>query len=145
MLDDINRFQAALCVCRPHASQHGSLALMRTFPKGCCKVASMLLSRFLVDIGSVNPSRLWIICNGEDDKGRTHAWVETESHLIDITGNQFDDALPLLSEDRSLWYCRFRSSTRWPYPAMMQMNDAYQKEFDYFYQVVRTVAEGRNK
>jgi hypothetical protein len=61
------------------------------FPSGCCGDASQTLATFLY-------FELEIICNyihgergGNNREISSHAWLETEGIVIDITGDQFND------------------------------------------------------
>lgn len=60
------------------------------FPEGCCRDASQILATYLY-------SELGIICNlilgtngGMDNEIFSHAWLEFEGMVIDITADQFN-------------------------------------------------------
>src|SRR4051812_39929415 len=64
--------------------------LLPRFPKGWCTLASMLLGEFLCESGlgdfQTRSGRRQV-----GDFDRTHAWLEQDGLLVDITADQFDD------------------------------------------------------
>ncbi len=58
-----------------------------TFPKGCCGDTSDLLAQWLWDNGY--ESRYY--CGRRAPDQRTHAWLEVDDLVVDITGDQFSD------------------------------------------------------
>ena len=67
-----------------------------SFPKGACGNASSFLGYWL---GLENLEYV----SGERDGGISHAWLEINGYIIDITGDQFDaEYLPVyVSKDRT--------------------------------------------
>lgn len=61
-------------------------SIFREFPNGCCADASLILAKFLEQKG-------FGICKYvRGQKGiPTHAWLENEGFIIDITADQFDE------------------------------------------------------
>ena len=59
---------------------------MKNFPHGCCGDASMLLGAYLEDHGIKS---LIYVCGMRS--GRSHAWLESDSLIIDITADQFEE------------------------------------------------------
>jgi hypothetical protein len=100
------------------------------FPKGACGDASELLGQYLTDIGLGQ----WSYRRGNDES-RTHAWIERDDVIVDITGDQFDDVSEpvTVTTDHSWHDRRFPSSpgTRiaglsyWDGPALEGMERDY--------------------
>ena len=65
---------------------------LEDFPSGCCFLASVLLAGFLSNykiytkISIANSPN-----NRKYDQRQTHAWLEYENLIIDITADQFDE------------------------------------------------------
>ena len=81
---------------------HPTLA---AFPKGSCGDASLLLGEFLYSHGEGD--WIYVAANRSGD-GHTHAWIEKDGLLVDITADQFDDGQPpvLVTRDKS-WHKQF--------------------------------------
>lgn len=75
------RFRRAIEATRPHPTSFGS------FPTGACGAVCELLGDYLRDSGLGD----WLYVMGlrATDNGGTHAWLERDGILIDITGDQF--------------------------------------------------------
>jgi hypothetical protein len=75
------------------------------FPKGSCGDTCELLGQFLADSGLGD----WQYCSGQrDEPFHTHAWLEQDGLILDITADQFPDVDEpvLLTQDPS-WHARF--------------------------------------
>lgn len=93
------RFRAAL--------ERGGLQLvsLADFPRGSCGDTCELLGQFLMDSGFGE----WLYCSGQrDEPFYTHAWLEREGWILDITADQFDEVHEpvLLTQDHS-WHARY--------------------------------------
>lgn len=100
LLKDVQRFRQALDAC------HGDLdpTVFGRFPRGCCGTVSELLAAFLKDQGHGNWTYVCGIRRGDSDQNVTHAWLEQEGCIIDVTRDQFGKPEPeFLTADRS-WY-----------------------------------------
>lgn len=65
--------------------------LFTDFPKGCCRDTSLLVNLFLIEGGYSNAT----YCYKEiDDYIPSHAWLEYDGYIIDITADQFELGLP---------------------------------------------------
>lgn len=63
---------------------------MSNFPKGCCGVASMLLSQYFIDNGIQSWYQNGNYHTSVEGIIQSHAWVVLENGIIaDITGDQF--------------------------------------------------------
>ncbi|WP_051337302.1 hypothetical protein [Leisingera daeponensis] len=97
---DVQNFREALDAC------HSDLdpTVFGHFPSGCCGTVSELLAAFLEEQGHGS----WpYVCGTrlmEDGQNATHAWLERDGCIIDITRDQFDKRQPgLVTADRS-WH-----------------------------------------
>lgn len=82
-------------------------SFFENFPKGCCGDASNLLSKYLSKHG-IETEYVWGL-KGE----QSHAWLEYDVYLIDITADQFSDITQkvIFTTDKS-WYNKFRIKDR---------------------------------
>jgi hypothetical protein len=100
--DAAARFRTAL--------EQGSLRLrsLADFPNGSCGDASELLGQYLSDSGL----GMWSYRRGtQSDPLLTHAWVERDALIADITADQFPDmSEPVLVTTDRIWHdARFPS------------------------------------
>lgn len=73
------------------------------FPRGSCGDATLLLAKYLKDNGQVG---FVYVCGIRD--GHSHAWLEREGLIVDITGDQFpDNNDPVCVSRRSAWHAGF--------------------------------------
>ncbi|MDP8973182.1 MAG: hypothetical protein M3N45_08390, partial [Actinomycetota bacterium] len=66
---------------------------LKTFPRVCCKPASLVLGKYLVDEFDCQPIE-FVSAQGWDHNGglyRSHFWLEHESLIIDITADQYPE------------------------------------------------------
>jgi hypothetical protein len=78
--------KAILLVPRSELPWNSSMAISQ-FPKGCCGDTSQTLATYLY-------SELNLVCNyvlGSNNDLGTHAWLEHNGIVIDITADQFND------------------------------------------------------
>lgn len=93
-------------------SHGGGLLALQNFPVGACGDASILLGQFFADRGLGE----WFYVNGERTAAsgkQTHAWIERDGLVVDITANQFieiDD--PVLVTNAKDWHLQFAEDTR---------------------------------
>ena len=83
------------------------------FPRGACGDASLLLSKFLRKHGFEEITYVCGVASEEDDI-RSHAWLEIEGLLVDVTADQFPNhpgPPVLVTRDRS-WHAHFRETDR---------------------------------
>ena len=89
------------------ALEKGGLPLisLADFPRGSCGDTCELFGQFLIDSGFGE----WLYCSGQrDEPFHTHAWLEQQGLILDITADQFPDIHQrvLLTLDHS-WHARF--------------------------------------
>jgi len=128
------------------------LALLQRFPKGCCATASRLLARYLTDEGLASTSNLRFVVNGSRknvhgvwksarpfiEGVQTHAWIEIDGIILDITADQFEDgpAPVMVTIDRS-WHDMFTHQETRTYDAYMNFNEQYAEDFEAAYGLLR--------
>lgn len=154
LVSEATRFRYALEQCQPFARKPAfcSLAVMASFPNGCCKVSSQLLARYLVEqrviprehiLFSVNGCRMPINkqWTGDDEYGnenQTHAWLETGDTIVDITADQFpDQSQKVIVTSNRLWHDLFNGQDHFAYNDMMKFNDYFESGFNQYYTLVR--------
>lgn len=87
------------------ALQHGGLRSVgfARFPLGACGDASELLGQYLTDSGLGE----WTYVSGMRG-GSTHAWIERDGVVVDITADQFADvASPCIVTRASQWHMQW--------------------------------------
>lgn len=96
------RFRAALELHRDHLAAIS----LRRFPCGACGDTSDMLGQYLTDCG-LGP---WQRVSGTkyQPKFGTHAWVEQDGLIVDITADQFDGVdEPVIVTTDWTWYARY--------------------------------------
>ncbi len=94
-------FRTAILACPPESL----LPTLRDFPLGACGDASILLGEFLHERGAGE----WDYLAGERNGDQhSHAWVEQNGLIIDITADQFADVEEpvIITRDRE-WHAQF--------------------------------------
>ncbi|MET7372535.1 hypothetical protein [Micromonospora arida] len=81
------------------------LVSLAAFPHGSCGDVCELLGQFLIDSGFGE----WRYCSGQrDDSFFTHAWLERDGLILDITADQFPDIdQPVLLTRGRAWHNQF--------------------------------------
>jgi len=75
----------------------------QTFPEGCCGDAALLLGTYLIDQGH---GTFDYVLGYRGD--RSHAWIERNGLIIDITADQFPDMdVPIIISTDSAWHRTF--------------------------------------
>ncbi|NVK84509.1 MAG: hypothetical protein HWE21_09310 [Cytophagia bacterium] len=65
--------------------------LFKEFPQGCCRDASLIVGIILKKMGAIE----LVYCRRDFDLHyKSHAWLEYNSFIIDITADQFDTTIP---------------------------------------------------
>ncbi len=102
---DVINFKTAIESSNPSARPIG----LREFPFGSCSDASFILGSYLKHLGY---GEFKHICGQrgthEDNSWTTHAWLEKNDLIIDITCNQFEEVTEdLIISDSSIWHLSF--------------------------------------
>ena len=81
------------------------------FPRGSCGDASLLLGKYLDEMGL---GQFDYVCG---ELGRqSHAWLEKDGVIVDITADQFDDVTAeVIVADNSSFHIRFEEDFKHPY------------------------------
>jgi hypothetical protein len=126
--EDVRRlaqgFRAALLRIPP-AERRISL---QQFPHGACSDASLLLGQYLAD----NRSGIWLFRSGvRSEPFFTHAWLELNGLVVDITADQFDDIREeiVLTRDRG-WYAHWQPVVGDGQPAVLGYEPDYSSDDD---------------
>ncbi|MCT8987169.1 hypothetical protein [Shewanella phaeophyticola] len=94
------------------------------FPNGACGCTTDMLSKYLISKGVRNIESV----SGQRGES-SHAWLEYENYIIDITGDQFTDGVSsvYISKNRE-FHDQFVSQTRVLHPLPHAiMSDSYNK------------------
>ena len=84
------RFRSAICATDPSEGDPEVRFIVAGFPKGVCGAVCFLLGHYLRENGF--PGAEYV--NGiRRFDGESHAWIETEGIIVDITGDQFADVV----------------------------------------------------
>lgn len=81
---------------------------LRNFPSGACGDASLLLGDYLYSLGYSN---IDYVCGWRSHQ--SHAWIEIDGTIIDITADQFPDKneAVIVTTDKS-WHNQFIEDSR---------------------------------
>lgn len=80
---------------------------IKNFPVGCCGVASELFGHYLNTQYGLQAEYVW----GELDRS-SHAWLELDGLVIDITADQFTGRDPIFVAIKDDWYAKWEVSLR---------------------------------
>ncbi|GAA4713622.1 hypothetical protein GCM10025782_07320 [Pedococcus ginsenosidimutans] len=96
------------------------------FPRGACGPSARILGQYLQDRGF----SVWDYRSGVDADGQTHAWVEQEGWIIDITACQFEDVdeAVVVTKDDS-WHRRFARMASYPYADLSADGPALRRDY----------------
>lgn len=86
------------------STQKNSLPItLQDFPNGACGDTALLLGHHLAELGH-GEFRYYLGWRN----GRSHAWLQSGSVIVDITADQFEDFDdPVFVSDRSSWHEEF--------------------------------------
>lgn len=84
---------------------------LQSFPKDACGHASILLGLYLRESGFADVE--YVV--GIRQHGESHAWLQIENTIIDITADQFPEVSDsvIVTEDHS-WHSEFQLQQRYP-------------------------------
>jgi hypothetical protein len=77
------------------------------FPRGCCGIISELMGDYLNTVGI---GEFFYVCGMRD--GASHAWLEINGLIVDITGDQFPDRLGIYVDKPDAWYGEWEEDTK---------------------------------
>ena len=111
----VGKFRDAILSC-----SRDDWPLMRSFPQGACGDASILLGEYLHEQGL----GVWVYAGRERDSDlHSHAWLEQDGLIVDITADQFEDVNEsiIVTCDRS-WHQQFMYPEE-THPALIDLYD----------------------
>lgn len=90
------------------------------FPDGCCGVAASILGHHFLTLGLPQVRRV----SGLRDDNQSHAWVEVENWIVDITADQFEDVSDrvIVTSDRT-WHYQFHKLQEYDQAGFAGYND----------------------
>ena len=99
------RFRAAIGATDPAEVDPEVRFIVASFPKGVCGEICLLLGHYLRENGF--PGAEYVNGTRQSD-GQSHAWIETEGIIVDITGDQFSEIADevMVTADTS-WHRQF--------------------------------------
>lgn len=98
------QFRAAIVRTEPRMRS----ICLEEFPHGACGDASLLLGEFLNEQGIAECE---IVSGRLPGTQQTHAWLEVDGFIIDITADQFGKLPVIVTRDHT-WHRRFRLVSR---------------------------------
>ena len=94
---------------------------LQDFPHGACGDAAPLLGQYLFDEGL----GIWTYVCGERPGGQSHAWIELDSVIADITADQFTGVSdPVIVTTDTRWHGQFQQRES-GHPALINVYDEY--------------------
>jgi len=115
---ELSALARAALACRTGLSSlsTNSASMFRGFPRGACGPASEVLGRILSDEFGLEG---FYVCGRDHHRlkrEQSHAWVEIDGFIVDITHDQFRDtgAIGWVLLQNSPWHAGFRDVTRRP-------------------------------
>jgi hypothetical protein len=98
------RFRTAIEKCDPSRLPIG----FQKFPRGSCEDVVLLLGTFLKEQG-VGTFTYVVGERGKGRSWRSHAWLEADGVIVDITADQFPEiAEPVIVTTHSVWHKKFK-------------------------------------
>lgn len=77
------------------------------FPAGCCGNTSLMLGAYLYHYYNIDCE---YVCGVH--KTQSHAWLEVDNIIIDITSDQFKSGVPVFVGKKNKFYKKFREDFR---------------------------------
>lgn len=122
------------------------------FPAGCCGDASMILGQYLYDEGYGVFTYVWGTKHSNATGYRSHAWLQRENVIVDITADQFARVKSkVLVATHSVWHQKWSVNPAshdalfscWPQQRLKELLDAVRHELTQFVQLENT-GDGRD-
>ena len=111
------------------------LDVLRRFPVGCCKPASLLLMQWLRDqeglqgiVGVANAER---VRSPKLNDESVHFWLEIDGWIVDITADQFGEGMDpvYVSRDRT-WHDTFSEGCRFTQSDLVPRDEDHLAEYE---------------
>lgn len=79
-------------------------SIFSRFPRGCCGDATDLLGEFLLEYGIES----YYVCGSRyfediEEGPQSHAWLDVDGLIVDITGDQFSDRFSYYNYDKKVY------------------------------------------
>ena len=107
------------------------LRVYNYFPKGTCKVSSLLFLKWIGDTDGIKTG--FGVANavrGTEGSEQSHAWAEVEGCIVDITADQFSDFNePVFVGRTSGWHRTWRGMKRYPHDEFTTISGAHLQEY----------------
>jgi len=96
---EVKKFRRAINKC----DKSKMPIVFKYFPHGSCEDTTLILGEYL------NQKKLgnYKCISGETEYGLTHAWLEIEDYVIDITSDQFINRPEVFISKNTRWYRKF--------------------------------------
>jgi len=72
---------------------------IQDFPRGCCGIISELMGDYF---NTLEVGEFFYVCGMKE--GASHAWLEVDRLIVDITGDQFPDRPSIYVDTPAAWY-----------------------------------------
>lgn len=72
------------------------------YPSGCCGIISELMGDYFNTLGV---GEFFYVCGVKE--GSSHAWLEVDGLIVDITGDQFPARPRIYVDKPDAWYCEW--------------------------------------
>jgi hypothetical protein len=97
---ELRRIASAVrAIIEEYASAHDHDIMFQSFPRGTCGPVSELLGRYLVEVARLDAGYVCAEWLGDG----SHAWIEVDGIIVDITADQFGQA-PVIVTRHSPWH-----------------------------------------
>jgi len=93
---------------------------MKSFPRGACKPASILLAKYLVTTGVVPENLVFLSADGTTEDSVKHTYLLVDDLILDITISQYDTSISkvLFNKDSKL-HTRFKRPKLYEYSSFI--------------------------
>ncbi len=81
-----------------------------TFKVSHADAAESFLSSWATDLNTVGLGEFFYVCGMND--GASHAWLEVDGLIVDITGDQFSDRSGIYVDKPDAWYGEWEEDTK---------------------------------
>ena len=103
--------------------------VMNNFPNGCCKLSSLFLAKYLVINKVVEKEKILLSVKGQK-KDLSHAWLEIEDQIIDITYEQFSNEKKYIFPLDSKFHSEFKGQTKLTYEEALSFSKDFEEVFN---------------
>ncbi|HJP19404.1 MAG TPA: hypothetical protein QF468_12215 [Nitrospinota bacterium] len=133
LTQEILRFRAAL-----DRKPETPFRVLKNFPRGSCKLCSMLLTKYLLESDLINKENVLLCANGENQNKISHAWLIIDGIVVDITSDQFNevDQIVIIAEKYE-FHKKFTGTNTFKFNSYMKINNKrYEQKFLKTYEIL---------